>query len=287
MSMERWARAIGAAFTVQLLLVLLAGTVAAWRLDDPALHVASFIGGAAWLLLARATMSGPDSAWRAWRGTLQFVACWLVFPLFKAIREVWIVHTADATLLRLDRWLWGGASLPEHLLSWERPWLSEVVSAGYFLFYFVVLLPAIAFSVRRRHKEARVFFAGLTAMYLIGFAGYVLVPAGGPYLAFPEVFPYPVQGGAITAFLAGVVKNGITGMDVFPSLHAGIGVYVLGFFALGGYRRIALLLAPVVAALVLATVYLRYHYGIDLLWGLALAATVLAFVQRYRKERSL
>ena len=91
----------------------------------------------------------------------------------------------------------------------------------------------------------------------------------------------------MTAFLAGVVKNGITGMDVFPSLHAGIGVYVLGFFALGGYRRIALLLAPVVAALVLATVYLRYHYGIDLLWGLALAAAVLAFVQRYRKERCL
>lgn len=286
MSMERWARAIGAAFTMQLLLVLLAGTVAAWRLDDPALHAASFIGGATWLLLARATASGPASAWRAWRGTLQFLACWLVFPLFKAIREVWIAHTADATLLRLDRWLWGGRSLPEHLLSWERPWLSEVVSAGYFLFYFVVLVPAIVFSVRRREKEARVFFAGLTAMYLIGFVGYVLVPAGGPYLAFPDVFPYPVRGGVVTAFLAGIVKNGITGMDVFPSLHAGIGLYVLGFFTLGGYRRIAMLLAPVVAALVLATVYLRYHYGIDLLWGLALAAAVLAFVQRYRKECS-
>ena len=285
MPMERWARAIGIAFTVELLLVLLAGAVAAWRMDDPALHIASFIGAAAWLLLARATASAPDSAWRPWRGTLQFAACWLVFPLFKAIREVWIGHTADDTLLRLDRWLWGGASLPEHLLGWERPWLSELLSAGYFLFYFVVLLPAIVFSIRRREPEARAFFTGLTAMYLIGFVGYVLVPAGGPYLAFPGVFPYPVRGGAITAFLAGIVKNGITGMDVFPSLHAGIGVYVLGFFALGGYRRVAALLAPVVAALVLATVYLRYHYGIDLLWGLALAAAVLAFVQRYRKER--
>lgn len=285
--MERWVRAIGIAFTVELLLVLLAGAVAAWRLDDPALHAASFIGGAAWLLLARATVAGPASAWRRWCGTLQFVACWLVFPLFKAIRQVWIGHSADAALLRLDRWLWGGASLPERLLGWERPWLSEVLSAGYFLFYFVVLLPAIVFSIRRREPEARVFFAGLSAMYLIGFIGYVLVPAGGPYLAFPEVFAYPVHGGAITAFLAGVVKNGITGMDVFPSLHAGIGVYVLGFFALGGYRRTALLLAPVVTALVLATVYLRYHYGIDLLWGLALAAAVLAFVQCYRKERPL
>lgn len=285
MSMERWARAIGIAFAAELLLVLLAGSAAAWRLDDPALHAASLIGAAAWLLLARATVAAPASAWTSWRGTLQFVACWLVFPLFKAIRQAWIVHTADGALLRMDRWLWGGASLPEHLLGWERPWLSELLSAGYFLFYIVVLLPAIAFSIRRREREARVFFTGLTAMYLAGFVGYVLVPAGGPYLAFPDVFPYPVHGGAITAFLAGVVQNGITGMDVFPSLHAGIGVYVLGFFALGGYRRVALLLAPVVAALVLATAYLRYHYGIDLLWGLALAAAVLAFVQRYRKER--
>ena len=61
-------------------------------------------------------------------------------------------------------------------------------------------------------------------------------------------------------------------------------MYVLGYFALGGHRRIALLLTPVVAALVLATVYLRYHYGIDVLAGLLLAALVLAFIRRYRKE---
>jgi membrane-associated phospholipid phosphatase len=80
-------------------------------------------------------------------------------------------------------------------------------------------------------------------MYLVGFAGYLLVPAGGPYIAFPEVFAYPVHGGAMTA-----------------------------------------LLAPIILALVVATLYLRYHYGIDVLCGIALAAAVLTLIQRYRKD---
>lgn len=279
--LECW---IGYAFAAELLLILVLGSIGAVRLDDRTLLLGGALGGIAWCALAIATFAPPGSDRSSWKGTLQFAACWLIFPLFKAIREVFITHTADAALLALDRRLWGGLSLPEHLLSWERPWLSELLSGGYFLFYFVVLLPAIVLSLRRRSREAKAFFLGLTTMYLVGFAGYLLVPAGGPYMAFPDSFPYPVHGGAMTALLAGVVKAGITGMDVFPSLHSGIGVYVLGFFALGGYRRTALLLAPIILALVVATLYLRYHYGIDVLCGIALAAAVLALVQRYRKD---
>jgi membrane-associated phospholipid phosphatase len=284
MTMTRLERWVGYAFVAELLLILVLGSIGAWQLGDRTLQVGSVLGGIAWCALIFVTLAPPASSHSSWKGALQFVACWLIFPLFKAIRDVFITHTADAALLALDRHLWGGLSLPEHLLGWERPWLSELLSGGYFLFYFVVLLPAIAFSVRHRSREAATFFFGLTSMYLVGFAGYMLVPAGGPYIAFPEAFPYPVHGGAMTALLAGVVKAGITGMDVFPSLHSGIGVYVLGFFALGGYRRIALLLAPIILALVVATLYLRYHYGIDVLCGIALATVVLTLVQRYRKE---
>lgn len=284
MIMSWMARWIGYAFAAELLLVLLLGGAGAWQLEDGTLCTASVLGSLAWLLLFASTRAPSGSAWASWKGSLQFVACWLIFPLFRAIREVFIAHTADASLLALDRQLWGGRSLPEHLLDWERPWLSELLSTGYFLFYVVALVPAIVFSARRRSHEARAFFLGLASMYLVGFAGYLLVPAGGPYMAFPATFPYPPQGGPMTHFLVGVVRAGITGMDTFPSLHSGIGVYVLGFFTLGGYRRIALLLTPVILALVVATIYLRYHYGIDVLCGITLAAGVLAFIQRYRKE---
>jgi len=281
---QRIVRWLGIAFALQLLAVLLLGSTGAWRAGLADLYPCTAVGIVAWLLLARATWAQPGGKWNSWLGTLQFTTCWIVFPLFKGVRQGFIEHTADAALLAIDRALWGGASLPEHVMAWHSPLLSEVVSAGYFLFYFIVLVPAVAYSFRRRGAEARAFFAGLMLMYLVGFIGYLAVPAGGPFIAFPGLFPYPPDGGPMTAFLARIVDAGVTGMDVFPSLHAGIGVYVLGFLFLSGRRAWGLALLPVVAVLVLATVYLLYHYGIDVACGLALAALVLAFVRRYRKE---
>ncbi|MDR3220987.1 MAG: phosphatase PAP2 family protein, partial [Candidatus Accumulibacter sp.] len=193
----------------------------------------------------------------------------------------------DAELLAFDRILWGGLSLPEHALRLENFALSECVSFAYAQFYFLVLLPVCWFAWKRRTPEARRFFLGLTVMYTAGFAGYLVVPAGGPFIAFPSLFPHPPPGGAITRALADVVAEGVTGMDVFPSLHCGVSLYVFGFFASGGvllrkraYLVIAAILAAICAPLILATVYLRYHYGVDLLAGAALAAVTLLSLHR-------
>ncbi|MDR2012318.1 MAG: phosphatase PAP2 family protein [Rhodanobacter sp.] len=279
--LTRWACRVAWLFAAELLLIWALGSITAWHGDDAILQASSIIGGLAWLAAVLTLRAPSSSAWAAWRGTLLFAVSWLIFPLFKAIRAGWIQHTMDAPLLALDRVLWGGLSLPEHALALEQVWLSEVLSAGYFAFYFVVLVPVIWFAYRRAQRESLLFFLGLHLMYLLGFVGYLLVPAGGPYMTFPEVFPYPPQGGAITHFLTGVVAQGVTGMDVFPSLHSGISAYVWGFCLLGGrrYRAAAIVLAPVLLSIVVATVYLRYHYGIDLLAGMVLALGVLWVVQ--------
>jgi hypothetical protein len=277
-------RLVGALYALELFGIWCAGSLAAWAGADSMLKSSSIVGGLV-LTFAVWSLSGASrSASAPWRGVLLFAASWLVFPLFKAIRQGWITHTYDATLLMLDRTLWGGLSLPEHALGLERVWLSEVLCAGYFCFYLVVLLPVIFFAARRATRDAQWFLFGLNLMYMIGFAGYMLVPAGGPYMAFPATFPYPVQGGPITTFLTGLVAQGITGMDVFPSLHSGISIYVWGFLTLAGYRRAAWLLAPIVLSIVVATVYLRYHYGIDLIAGVLLAVGVLRVVHMLRKE---
>lgn len=283
---ERVARIAGLVFAVELLLVLVLGAMAAWRLEDPALRGAAPVAAVAWVVLLIAMLAPPRSIRASWSGPLQLVAAWMVFPMFKAIAQVFVTSPADAALLALDRRLLGGTSAPEYVLGWEQPWLSEILSAGYFSFYLMIIVPALYYGWRRRSAQARAFFFGLMLMYLAGFAGYLLVPAAGPFLAFPDAFPYPPQGGPMTAFLVAVVSEGITGMDVFPSLHTGIALYVLGFFAQAGHRRLAWLLVPWVAALLLATVYLRYHYGIDLVAGVVLAAAVLAITGRYREAVS-
>ncbi|MDR2093474.1 MAG: phosphatase PAP2 family protein [Azoarcus sp.] len=262
------------------------GTIAAWQGSDALLRLNAVLACAFFFGILH-VMTRERLA--VWRGTVLFAGLWLAFPLFKAIRQFWIARVFDAELLAIDRALWGGLSLPEHALRLESFALSEVVSFGYAQFYFLVLLPVCWFAWKRQTPESRRFFLGLTVMYIFGFVGYLLLPAGGPFLAFPSLFPYPPQGGAITRMLVDVVEQGVTGMDVFPSLHCGVSLYVFGFFASGAalckrraYFGIALVLAAICAPLILATVYLRYHYGIDLLAGTALAAATLLFLHQSR-----
>ncbi|RKW16644.1 MAG: phosphatase PAP2 family protein, partial [Cardiobacterium sp.] len=65
------------------------------------------------------------------------------------------------------------------------------------------------------------------------------------------------------------------GMDVFPSLHTALTLYITAFLWRDGKRKTALLLAPVTAGTIAATIWLRYHYGVDDLAGLALALAAL------------
>ncbi|MDR1423463.1 MAG: phosphatase PAP2 family protein [Azoarcus sp.] len=278
--------AIGWVGTALIWLVLLLGASAAWLGEDALLKANAVLAAPVCLWLLRVMLA---EQYAPWRGAMQFASFWMVFPLFKSIRQVWIHRVFDAELLAIDRRLWGGASLPEHCLGLESHWLSEWVSFGYAQFYFAMLLPVLWFAWKRRSSEAHCFFLGLTLMYSFGFAGYLLIPAGGPFIAFPSVFPYPPEGGSMTGFLVGMVAQGITGMDVFPSLHCGATLYVLGFFALGyfglgkrAYLPVAAVLTLVFIPLLLATVYLRYHYGIDLIAGTALAVLTLIYIQKKR-----
>lgn len=210
-------------------------------------------------------------------GPVQFFASWVIFPVLRTIHHAYPI-SRDTWLKDIDCSLWGGQSLTTWVMPLESVMLSEVLSFCYFTFYLICLFSAIYFIFRPQPHGAP-FFHGLMLMYLFGILGYVMIPAAGPYVAFPVEFPYPVQGSVMTSFLAQVVEQGITGMDVFPSLHCGITLYILGYYLLIGYKKTALLITPLFIGMTVATLYLRYHYGIDLIVGAALALLVLAYIR--------
>lgn len=259
-------------------LITLWGVLSALQLQDLQFMAPGMLSMVFLCLLCKATLS-LSPAWRSWLGVLQFIASWLVFTLFKAIQLAY-PRSFDGELLALDRLLFAGLSATERAIGLEGYWLSELMSLCYLAFYLIILLPVIGYACKRTALASRGFFYGLMLMYLCGFLGYLLIPAAGPYLQFPTVFSYPPQGGAITGFLVGLVAQGGTGMDVFPSLHCGISLYILGYFALQRQRWVVMMMFPVVAGLILATLYLRYHYGIDLIAGALLACAVLWWLHR-------
>lgn len=244
-------------------------SAAAWpALPQPTIDLALSLG-AGWLLWLWA-------GWQAWRkphgpwlGTVLFALSWVVFPLLKIINSHWLSWSADAWLTAIDSRLWGGQILPAYFHYEQRPLAADVLAGAYFCFYFIVLGAVVLYAVRRRQPAATAFFNGLLCLYLLGFIGYFALPAAGP--AF---YSLPDQGasGPIARHVIAVVKNGVTGMDVFPSLHTAITLYINIFLWRDGHRRTALALLPISVGIVLATIYLRYHYGVDVLVGLLLAA---------------
>jgi membrane-associated phospholipid phosphatase len=74
-------------------------------------------------------------------------------------------------------------------------------------------------------------------------------------------------------------------VDVFPSLHCAASAFVLAFDRRQSRGRFWVFLVPVVG-LWFSTLYLRFHYLVDLVAGFALAALALRVVA-CRREPSL
>jgi hypothetical protein len=177
---------------------------------------------------------------------------------------------ADDLLLRIDSYLIG-TNLSQRLEPWISPALSELMSLGY-MFFMLLLFGSILFYLFRSPHLERCY-CGLFSVYGLGFLGYVVLPAAGPYVALADRFSTPIHGGWLTALNEQMVSTGSNHVDVFPSLHIAVSLF-LWLTLLKEHRRVGKLLTPLMLVLWVSTIYLRYHYCIDLIVGAVLALSV-------------
>jgi membrane-associated phospholipid phosphatase len=187
----------------------------------------------------------------------------------------------DSSLQHLDH-LIIGTNLSLRLQPFIHPALTEFLSFCYFLFLPYLLLSMI-WHFSGDMEVLKKFVIGLFSIYGLGFIGYSLVPAAGPYFAMSSQFTVPLTGWWITKWNAAIIAVGSNGVDVFPSLHCALSAYFLFFDRRHRPWRYKLFLVPCVG-LWLSTIYLRYHYFIDALCGFALAAFALWLAARFPKS---
>jgi hypothetical protein len=233
---------------------------------DALLYLGLLVGAAALVAAGPALATGAGAKLRLAVYPAVLTAAYMNMgkALARAGAPLW-----DARLLTIDRLL-TGTTPSVALQPLVHPVVTEALSLCYGLFipYFATSLIWYFF---RELAVARRFFVGLLGLYWVGFLGYLLVPARGPYLAFPDLFAVPLAGGALTEANAALVALGSNHVDVFPSMHCGASAFILAFDRRHSRGRFRLFLVPV-AGLWLSTLYLRYHYLVDLLVGFALAA---------------
>jgi len=174
----------------------------------------------------------------------------------------------DHWMIRADEFLVGfHASVAlEHIISDTMTWYMRMVYYyGYYLYPAIVGVFLYLWRPRRAFRELVVAFL---ACAFIGYAIYILVPVAGPRLShiqYQYTIPLSASGTLETMQMDTLRYQ----YDCFPSLHTAIPLTVL----VVAYRhswKLAIVLTPFVLSTVFSTLYLRMHYLIDVVAGIAL-----------------
>ncbi|MGO9230462.1 MAG: phosphatase PAP2 family protein [Terriglobales bacterium] len=263
--------------------VLLAGW---WNAIPGAAALAAAHVGAVALLLMEIKMPNPTSWYfRCWYPLPYVGACYKEMAvLVPAIRH----HDADGWLAGVDFRFWGA-----HPTIWlERiysPLLTEYLQLVYTLFVPAVLLVAFILWHQRRYPEFQ-YFAFLIALgFLASYVGYLAVPARGPRFLLKPLERLPLQGLWLFHNMQHTLDRlESTAYDCFPSGHTELTVLACWMSRLVSNRLFWVYFCYTLS-IIFATVYLRYHYTVDLLAGAALAVALILvspFCYRALRERA-
>jgi hypothetical protein len=219
----------------------------------------------------------------AWSALLTYHLTYFTYRNLKSWNDLRSPH--DDLLEGWDRWLFFGHSpavllhdvLGQHVAAWVLMQWYE--SFGKLV---MVAFPA-AVVLAPRIRDA---FAGIAAfvwVWILGTASYYLIPSLGPFHASPQDFaglPHmsiqETQARYLQQRLDLIADphahDAYAQVAAFASLHVGVSAVIFGVAVWNRWRRTAVVLGIFTAGTAVATVYLGWHFAVDVPAGLALAA---------------
>ncbi len=161
----------------------------------------------------------------------------------------------------------------------NTPVVVEWVAFFYYSYFYLMaamLLPALFLDRGQRLRELMV---GAVCVATIGHVGYTLVPGVGPHAAME--FPEPIHGGFFWQQVLLTVESAGAQMDIFPSLHTAYptlyALHAFGWRHTRPFRWAWPIVAFFALNMIVATMFLRWHWFVDVLAGLALAIFARTF----------
>lgn len=250
------------------------------------LLLAQVIAGSILIGVGKLQAANPDQP------LLQLIRNWMPLPyivfgykmihyLINSDRNPGFMMIKDGWLITIDRYLFG-CDPTVWLQRITTPWLTEVMQMLYTTNY---ILPIIMFFILYLKKERIPFQKAafiITLGYILSYLGYFTIPAIGPRFTIHHTIP--LQG----IFIRDQLHNIVYGMescprDCFPSGHTEIPLITL--WLVYRFKRVLFwIYLPIVAGLVCSTVYLRYHYVVDVFAGMALAGIVILLARSVERR---
>jgi len=206
-----------------------------------------------------------------------FLPVFLSYFQLKWIAAAVSPHSVDGELLAFDMRVFGF----EPAVSWDKyvtPHTTEWFAFFYFGYFFLLCAHVLPIMLNTSSKFRFSHFA-LGAIMVICPAHilYMVVPGYGPYHYLKGQFVHELEGGLFLRLVLATVEAGGSQKDIFPSLHTAIPTFFAVFSYIHRrafpYRFTWPIMAFVSTQIIIATMFLRWHYLIDIIAGFTLAVT--------------
>jgi membrane-associated phospholipid phosphatase len=188
----------------------------------------------------------------------------------------------DWLFIKIDRWMFG-CDPTKYLYHFTSPALTEFLQIIYSMFYFLPVILCLALLRKKRYADLDYAVFLIIYSFYLSYLGYFMLPAIGPRFTLHNFsnINQTLPGIYLTPLLRNLIDFGesiprgtvnpaaIVQRDAFPSGHTMITLIVM-YLSVKMKSRTRFFFIPVGTLLIFSTVYLWYHYVIDLFGGFAL-----------------
>lgn len=218
---------------------------------------------------------------------LSFIHDWYPVPMiFLMFKEVYVViQTAgmsdwDDLLIAADHLIFG-VHPTQWLQQFSFPLLTELLQVAYASYYFIMLAVGVEVFVRQGREQFTYVLFLIVYGFFLSYIGYIFFPAVGPRFTLHDFHSIDTElpGLFLTTPIRDFLNAGesiprgavqalaLAQRDAFPSGHTEMTLISL-YLAHRYHLRARYVLYVFGTLLIISTVYLRYHYVIDLVGGL-------------------
>jgi membrane-associated phospholipid phosphatase len=223
---------------------------------------------------------------RIWR----IIHYWYIAPIIlitfnQLYYMVWPIRHQDydTLFIQIDRFLFG-TDPTIFLYKIANPFLTELLQMIYGMYYLLPLILALVLLRKRRYFACDFAVFSIIYGFYLSYLGYFALPGIGPRFTIHNFANINAElpGIWLTKYLRDFTNVGeaihegtlnpaaVVQRDVFPSGHTMITLIVI-YLSIKLKSRSRYWLVPMGSLLIFATVYLRYHYVIDLIAGFLFA----------------
>lgn len=238
------------------------------------------------------------------RSFSRFLRFWYpAFMIMFCFKEIYLIMISlghplcDDTLIKIDRWIFG-FNPTQYLSNYSSPISVEFFQIIYGIFYLMPVIYSAELYLWHRYDELKyAVFVILTGFYL-SFLGYVLFPAIGPRFTLHDFSRTDIELRGL--FFAGYIRDIINFGESIPASVSNPEDYAQRDAFPSGHTIIILLITylshkiksnsfyfylPYSLLMLFSTVYLRYHYVIDLIGGIPFVLVTIFLANRIYKGR--